>query len=115
MDLFRHADVVETFHAGDVVMKKGTAGDRMYVVKDGTVEIRVGDRVAETLRTGDFFGEMALVDHEPRSATAVATSDLQLVAVDEKHFLRMVADTPGFALAVLRVMARRLRAMDARV
>src|SRR5687767_4129721 len=115
MDLFRHADEVETFRAGDVILRAGTPGGRMYVVKSGTVEIRVGDKVAETLAAGDFFGEMSLVDHEPRSATAVATRETALVAVDEKRFLRMVSDTPGFALAVLRVMARRLRAMDARV
>jgi CRP/FNR family transcriptional regulator, cyclic AMP receptor protein len=56
-----------------------------------------------------IFGEMALIDNAPRSATAVAVSDAKLVSVSEKQFLFLISNTPYFALNVMRVMARRLR------
>ena len=59
-----------------------------------------------------IFGEMALVDGAPRSATAVAMTDVTLVPVSEKQFLFLVSQTPFFALKVMRVLARRLRASN---
>jgi CRP-like cAMP-binding protein len=75
----------------------------------GTVEIRLGNRVLETLSQYSIFGEMALIDAAPRSATAVAVTDAKLVPVSEKQFLFLISNTPYFALNVMRVMARRLR------
>ena len=57
-----------------------------------------------------FFGEMALIDLEARSATAVAKTDCSLVPINEKRFLYMVEETPFFAITVMRVLSRRLRA-----
>ena len=67
-----------------------------------------------TVGGGEFsadhiFGEMALIDNEPRSATAIAVTDVELVAVTEKQFLFLVGQTPYFALKVMRVLAQRLR------
>jgi hypothetical protein len=59
-----------------------------------------------------IFGEMALIDNAPRSATAIAASDAKLVPVSEKQFLFLISNTPYFALNVMRVMARRLRAAN---
>jgi len=56
-----------------------------------------------------IFGEMALIDDEPRSATAIAATDVELVPVSEKQFLFLVSQTPYFALKVMRVLATRLR------
>ena len=64
----------------------------------------------ETLSDYNIFGEMALVDAAPRSATAVAVTDVKLVPVGEKQFLFLISHTPHFA--VLRVMAQRLRASN---
>jgi CRP-like cAMP-binding protein len=86
----------------------------MYVILEGEVELRIGGRVVETLGPGEPFGEMALIDHAPRIATATAKSDCRLVAVPEKRFLFLVQQTPYFALHVMRVMAERLRKMDLR-
>jgi len=55
---------------------------------------------------------MALIDNAPRSATAIAATDVKLVSVSEKHFLFLISNTPYFALNVMRVMARRLRAAN---
>jgi CRP/FNR family transcriptional regulator, cyclic AMP receptor protein len=98
------------YKAGDVIFKQGDAAEELFIVQSGEVEIRLGNRVLETLPQYSVFGEMALIDAAPRSATAVAATDVKLVPVTEKQFLYLVANTPHFALNVMRVMARRLRA-----
>ena len=100
------------FKAGDVIFKEGDAASELFVIADGEVEIRLGNRVLEKLPRYGIFGEMALIDAAPRSATAVAATDAKLVAVGEKQFLFLVSNTPLFALNVMRVMARRLRTMN---
>jgi len=100
------------FKAGDVIFKEGDAASELFVIADGEVEIRLGNRVLEKLPRYSIFGEMALIDTAPRSATAVAATDAKLVAVGEKQFLFLISNTPHFALNVMRVMARRLRTMN---
>jgi CRP/FNR family transcriptional regulator, cyclic AMP receptor protein len=103
---------VREFKAGDVIFKQGDAAHELFVVYSGEVEIRLGDRLLETLSEYSIFGEMALIDASPRSAAAVARTDVKLVAVSEKQFLFLISNTPHFALNVIRVMARRLRATN---
>jgi CRP/FNR family transcriptional regulator, cyclic AMP receptor protein len=97
------------FKAGDVIFQQGDAAEELYVIQSGTVEIRLGNRVLDTLPELSIFGEMALIDRSPRSATAVATTDVSVVPVGEKQFLFLVSRTPHFALNVMRVLAQRLR------
>jgi CRP/FNR family transcriptional regulator, cyclic AMP receptor protein len=82
------------------------------VIKSGQVRIQLGNRTLSELSANDIFGEMALIDSEPRSATALAVTDVELVAVSEKQFLFLVGQTPYFALKVMRVLAQRLRASN---
>jgi CRP-like cAMP-binding protein len=96
---------VRTVKAGDVIFREGDAADEMYVIKTGTVEIRVGNRVLEKLGENTIFGEMALIDSSRRSADAVAVTDATIIPVTEKQFLWMVSQTPFFALRVMRVLA----------
>jgi CRP/FNR family cyclic AMP-dependent transcriptional regulator len=96
--------------AGSVIFREGEAADQLFVIKSGEVRIQIGNRTITELSAGDIFGEMALIDNEPRSATAVAMTDVELVPVSEKQFLFLVSQTPYFALKVMRVLARRLRA-----
>ncbi|MCY3021053.1 MAG: cyclic nucleotide-binding domain-containing protein [Planctomycetota bacterium] len=112
LKFLKYADNVETFHAGDAVFRAGEPGTRMYIVKAGTVDLRLQDRTLETLAAGDVLGEMALLDNEPRSATAVAITDCQLVPINAERFQYLVRQTPYFAIEVLQIMARRLRRMD---
>lgn len=113
MDLFRNSETVD-FPAGCAIFTQGEPGDRMYVLRAGAVELRVGERSLVVLdQEGSLFGEMALLDSGPRSATAVAKTDCRLVPVDRKRFLFLVQNTPFFSLEVMKVMADRLRAMDA--
>jgi CRP/FNR family transcriptional regulator, cyclic AMP receptor protein len=104
---------VRTFKAGDVIFRQGDPAEELFVVQSGKVEIRLGDRVLYTMSERSIFGEMALIDRAPRSATAVAATDATLVPVAEKQFLFLVSRTPYFALNVMRVLAQRLRTANA--
>ena len=97
------------FKAGDVIFREGDPAGELFIIQSGKIEIRFGNRVLETLPQYSIFGEMALIDSAPRSATAVAATDAKLVPVSEKQFPFLVSNTPYFALNVMRIMARRLR------
>ena len=102
----------KSFKTGDIIFKEGEPAIELFVIKDGQVEIRSGNRLLDTLNSKTIFGEMALIDSSPRSATAVAKTDVTLVPVTEKQFLFLSSQTPFFALKVMRTLARRLRAMN---
>jgi CRP/FNR family cyclic AMP-dependent transcriptional regulator len=101
--------------AGQVIFEYGQARDFMYVVKSGEVDIVVRDAVVETVGEDGFFGEMALIDHAPRSATAIAKTDCTLIKIDERQFLFLVQETPFFAIIMMRTMAGRIRRRNAYV
>jgi len=94
---------------GQVIFAAGDAGSEMFVVRTGSVDLRIGDTVLETVEPGGIFGELALVDPAPRSATAVAGRDCSLARINAETFSELVRRVPGLALEVMRVMARRLR------
>ena len=100
---------VREFKAGEVIFKQGDPAEELFVIQSGKVEIRLGNRLLDTLSDNGIFGEMALIDASPRSATVVAVTDVKLVPVGEKQFLFLVSRTPYFALNVMRVLAQRLR------
>lgn len=90
----------------------GDAGDGMYVVQEGEVEIIVNARVVETVTAGGIVGEMALIDKGPRSARVVAKTGARLVKVNPRRFEFLVQQTPFFAIEVMKLLAQRLRNMD---
>jgi CRP-like cAMP-binding protein len=110
--LFRGAQETRTYAAGDVVFREGDDGHHMYGVIAGRIEVRKGDRVLDTCGPDDVFGELALVDHVPRTATAVAVEDSELALIDEHRFLFLVHETPMFALQVMSSLGERIRAHD---
>lgn len=114
LNLFRGEPSNIKLAQGQVLFSKGDPAKHLYVIEKGQVDILDGDKVLETLGEGDIFGEMGLVDGGARSATAKARVPSVVIAVDEKRFLKMVSDTPFFALRVMRVMSSRLRAMNER-
>jgi CRP/FNR family cyclic AMP-dependent transcriptional regulator len=97
------------FAARDTIFKEGDRGDEFFVVVSGKVEIMYGNRSLETLGPNGIFGEMALIDDSPRSATVVALTDVIAAPIKEMQFLFMVQHMPKFALMVMRVLAKRLR------
>ena len=98
-----------SFKAGDVIFREGDPAEELFIVKSGKIEIRLGSRLLETLSEFSIFGEMGLIDHSARCATAVAATDATVVPVAEKQFLFLTGHTPHFALNVMRVLAPRLR------
>jgi len=109
LELFRNEKNITEFRAGGTVFHQGDAGDYMYVVLDGEVDIYANGRYVNTVRAGDIFGEMALIDNSPRSGSAVANTDCRLARIDQRRFMFLVQQTPFFALEVMHVMADRLR------
>jgi CRP/FNR family cyclic AMP-dependent transcriptional regulator len=97
---------------GDVIFQDGDAPDVMYAVKEGQVSIRVREKEIEIVGPNGLFGEMALIDDEPRSATAVAMTECQLVPVDRRRFEHLVEHWPGFSLSVMKLMVDRIRRAD---
>jgi CRP-like cAMP-binding protein len=113
--LFENSPKIIEVGVGDLIFSRGEPGNEMFVVLEGTVEIRLGDRTLETIDAGGFFGEMSLIDTDARSATAVAQTKCRLAAIDEKRFLYMVQQTPFFALQVMRTLVARIRQMNRRL
>jgi len=112
MTVLKHIPNMEgyqAFPAGTVILKKGERGDVMYVVKAGTVEVRDGRRLLDTVEPGGVVGEVALIDAGGRSASVIAKTDCQLLPINEEQFILLVERMPYFALQVMRVLADRLR------
>jgi CRP/FNR family transcriptional regulator, cyclic AMP receptor protein len=99
-----------SFGAGEVIFCEGDQAREFFVIRSGRVCIQRHDQVLETLEHNEIFGEMALIDETPRNATAVAVTDVSLVPISEKQFISLIHEAPMFALTMMRVLARRLRA-----
>ena len=112
-NIFEKDTTPVSYPAGSVIFNEGQARDVMYVVKTGEVDILVCGQIAETVSPDGFFGELALIDKSPRSATAVAKTDRSLIPISEKQFLFLVQETPFFALTVMATLARRIRSRNA--
>lgn len=113
IDPFREDTELESFASGAIVFREGEAGDRMYVVLYGEVALSINGRRVETIGSGGILGEMALVDSGARSATATVTQDAQLAPITAERFTLLVQKKPEFALQIMRLLAARLRRMDA--
>jgi CRP-like cAMP-binding protein len=98
--------------AGTVVTQMGEPGDSFVVIIDGTVAVRTAVGAGSQLRPGDFFGEMSLLDGEPRSATIAAATDLRLLVVDRSHFWRLLDETPELSRRILTILSRRVRRLE---
>ena len=98
--------------AGETIFNQGDPATELYVIQSGRVGIHLGNRLLDTLEANQMFGEMSMVDPAPRSATAIATTDVRLVRLSKKQFLELIRRSPTFALDVMGVLARRLRAAN---
>jgi CRP-like cAMP-binding protein len=112
LEILHNAGDPRDVSAGSDIFVAGEPGTTMFAVVSGSIDILVRERCIETVGSGGVFGEMALIDHEPRSATARATVDARIVEIDERRFLFMVQNHPTFAIEMMRVLAGRLRHMN---
>lgn len=103
-----------TFPAGTVLTEQEGFGTIFTVIVEGTASVHVNDRTARTLGPGDFFGEMALIDRSPRSATVVADSELTCLMLTQPVFRPFAVAHPETMWALLELMVQRVREAEAR-
>jgi CRP/FNR family transcriptional regulator, cyclic AMP receptor protein len=113
VDLFRQDPNARPMVQGEELFAFGDAGHEMFVVTRGQIELRLpGGEPIEVVGPGGLLGEMALIDGSPRTATATALSPAEIVPLSRARFAYLTQNTPYFALALMGVMARRLRRMN---
>ncbi len=113
--LFDQDTTFVTYPENTYIFNEGDKPDVMFAVQTGKVDIVIHGRVVETIGPGGLFGEMALIDNSPRSASALTISESRIVRIDRARFLFLVQQTPFFALHMLSVLTDRLRRMDDRI
>ena len=113
--IFKDLDIPEmSIGAGQLVLAEGSSGTAMYIIRSGSVAVRLNGVAVEEIGEGGIFGEMVLIDQSTRSAEILALTDVTVVMLDEKKFLQLVAKVPHFSVMVMRTLARRIRKMNAK-
>ena len=113
--IFKDLDIPEmSIAAGQLVLAEGSTGSAMYIIRNGSVAVRVNGATVEEIGEGGIFGEMAIIEQSTRSAEILALTDVTVVMLDEKKFLQLVAKVPHFSVMVMRTLARRIRKMNAK-
>ena len=104
------------YRDGEMIVRQGEAGDCMYVIQSGEVEVlrRNGNQefCLATLRAGDLFGEMALFEREVRSASIRALGDVWVLTLEKKTFLSRIHEDPGLVFNILERMSQRIRKLN---
>ncbi|MDO9541275.1 MAG: cyclic nucleotide-binding domain-containing protein [Kiritimatiellia bacterium] len=105
--------MTRTYQPGENVFAENELGDEMYFVYDGQVDLLKAGRVLKRIEAGEYFGEMSMLIHTPRTATATVTADdTQLIAVKAGNFDTIMRENPDIVLALLKEMADRLKTTD---
>jgi CRP/FNR family cyclic AMP-dependent transcriptional regulator len=108
-DLMRRGAQLRCFDAGERIFLEDEAGDCMYVVRGGQVDVITFGTVLDHVGPGGIFGEMAVIDGGPRSAAALAAEPTEVAAIDRETFHALVREQPLFALAIMRLLTERIR------
>jgi len=107
------------YQPGEIIFQEGELGETMFIIQEGEVRIhkRVRDRetTLATLKAGDFFGEMAIIDMEPRSASATAVAPSKIIVLSKDIFESQIKTNPKIIMSILRKMSERLRAADRQI
>jgi len=115
MDANRPKKPGKTYQRSEIIFKENSCGKEMYILRSGKVKIVLQDEKGEAEVTtleqpGEFFGEMALIDGSPRSATAIADEhNTELEVLDRDDFLEMIKEHPEFALNIMHELSNRVR------
>jgi CRP/FNR family transcriptional regulator len=96
--------------AGEVLVKQGASGREFYIVTNGKAEVTRDGHVVGVLGPGDHFGELALLDPQPRLATVTMTSDGSVMELPQREFWQLLTDVPSISLKVLQALARMMHA-----
>lgn len=109
--IFRETEE-ETFSAGTRIVSEGESGGRFFVLLEGRASVSIGDRKRGRLGPGDFFGEMSLIDGQPRSATVTADSYVVARSIAPWNFLALLEENWPMNRKVLVALTRRIREME---
>ncbi len=101
-----------TMTAGTLIIDQGQTGREAFVVLDGSVTVKRNGRKVATLGPGNVVGELSLLDHGPRTATAICDTDCTLLIIDQRKFLSVIDDVPAISHKLLASLASRIRDMD---
>ena len=104
------------YEDGEVIIRQGEKGDCMYVVQEGQVQIlreESGNEIPLRIAsTGELLGEMAIFEHEVRSATVRASGSVRVLTIDKKNFLARIQEDPTLAFRILETMSKRIRELS---
>jgi CRP-like cAMP-binding protein len=117
LDIIASHLIERRYPRNTTIVEEGLAGDYMYVIREGRVKVTKlsedgREKILEILESGDFFGEMALLDREPRSASVKTLEPGRLLALSRADFLSVLHRSPDVAVAVIQELSRRLRWAD---
>ncbi len=101
-----------TVKAGKVIVEENKPGHEFFLILDGVATVKRGDQKLAVLETGQYFGELALLDRGPRTATVIAETDMTLAVLGQREFVGVIEGVPDIAYKILTIMARRLREAD---
>lgn len=100
--------------SGKVLMRQGSVGYECFVLINGKVSVEIDGHIVATLGPGAYFGELALLDKQPRSATVTGLTDLTVLVMGPREFSTMIDQIPGLSTKLLAGLARRIREIDAK-
>jgi len=112
LDVFKDWEEVKEYPARAVIFSEKDEADFMYVILKGEVELSLEGEPLGIESEGGVFGEMAMIQNAPRSATATTLTKVKLAQIDREQFKQVLTDNVDFALKVMAVLANRLRAAD---
>ena len=98
------------FDAGSILVREGEPGETFLIIRDGSAVVDQGGRTIRELGSGDFLGEISLIDGRPRSATVTATAPIDALAIDRAGFTRLMDDFPSVRHDLLNALTQRVRA-----
>ena len=103
----------ELFAAGDMIAQQGEPGDALFVIVSGEVSVMITkdghDVEAVRRKSGEYVGEMSIINREPRMATLIASGDVHALCIDQKSFEGLIRERPEVSLAVIKVLSKRLK------
>ncbi|MBW1972264.1 MAG: cyclic nucleotide-binding domain-containing protein [Deltaproteobacteria bacterium] len=117
--MWREKDITRVYRKGEVIINEGDAGREMFIIKSGSVEVikKKGNKkiILATLERGDFFGEMALLENLPRTATVIAREVTHLLVLNIGSFLIKLKRDPTFAFNLMQKMSKRIRILNKKI
>lgn len=107
----RNAGTNMTYAPGSIVFKEGDAGNHVYIIQSGVIEILAGDKVADVCGQNDALGFMTVIDGGVHTASARVKETAEVSIIDDRKFIFMIDEVPNFALYIMKAMAHRIRGM----